>query len=63
MPFLVYNIDMEREIKLIERLRAVGNSDNAEAIYNYYKDNGKLAELYKLMQIWGDENELYPIQS
>lgn len=44
------------EKKIIEKLRAVGNSDNAEAIYEYYKNIGKLAELYRIMKIGADED-------
>lgn len=57
-PFLWYNISMEREKIIIQRLRAVGNSDNAKAIYEYYKSQGELCKLYQMMGGFGDYTQI-----
>lgn len=47
---------------IISRLRAVGNSDNAESVYELYKKNGDLETLIEYIQLkeklimrWSDE--------
>lgn len=68
-PFLCYHLRKRRcnrhmytrEV-IISRLRAVGNSDNAEDIYNIYAKNGDIETLVEYLDLkecerkWEDSN-------
>lgn len=59
-PFFYCKIKMKKEViflenieksVIVDRLRAVGNGDDSEKIYDLYEKNGDLLTLYEYLRI------------